>query len=129
MNDNDFKITLIKALEQESNAADQVDKELLLEVVLAFPRCNLYLEETNIFTGCEWNTYQTILHIQVPLDKQELFTKTESSIFGCAKKIYGRQADHFLTHVEIGILIEHYERMDFSIISVKGKNANANPDS
>lgn len=35
-----------------------------------------------------------------------------------AESIYGRQGDNYLTDINIGILIEHYEIIDFSTISL-----------
>lgn len=35
-----------------------------------------------------------------------------------AERIYGRQGDNYLTNIDIGILIEHYEIIDFSSISL-----------
>lgn len=119
MNDLDFKNTLIKALEQESKTAavaSHADK--LLEVILTLPRTNLYVEETGIFTRIEWNTYCSILHIQVPLTKRDAFLKEADYIFNIAKSIYGRQGDNYLTDIDIGILVEHYDVVDLSAISV-----------
>lgn len=85
---------------------------------MTLPRCNLYIEETGIFTRREWNTYCSILHIQAPIDKQDTFVAERDNILDIAESIYGRQGDNYLTHVDIGILIEHYDVIDFSSISL-----------
>ncbi len=78
----------------------------------------MYIEETGIFTRREWNTYCSILHIQAPIDKQDSFIKEKDKILDIAESIYGRQGDNYLTNIDIGILIEHYEVIDFSSISL-----------
>ncbi|MCM1061968.1 MAG: abortive infection family protein, partial [Eubacterium sp.] len=88
------------------------------EVILTLPGCNLYIEETGLFTYKQWNTYCSILHIQVPINKHECFIKEKENILGIAESIYGRQGDNLLTDIDIGILIEHYEVIDFSSISL-----------
>lgn len=60
----------------------------------------------------------TILHIQAPIDKQDSFIAERENILDIAESIYGRQGDNYLTHVDIGILVEHYEVIDFSSISL-----------
>lgn len=118
MNDKSFKITLIKALEQKANSDKQFGSDKMWEIIMSLPRCNVYLEETSLYTYQDWNTYCTILHIQAPIDKQEIFHSQNDKIFQIAKKIYGRQGDNLLTSVDIGILVEHYEVIDFSVISL-----------
>lgn len=85
---------------------------------MSLPQCNVYLEETYLYTYQDWNTYCTILHIQAPIEKQKIFNSKKDDIFQIAKKIYGRQGDNLLTSVDIGILVEHYELIDFSTISL-----------
>ena len=87
-------------------------------VVMTLPNTNLYIEETGIFTRREWNTYCSILHIQVPIEKQAAFTKEQTKILDIADSIYGRRGDNYLTDIDIGILIEHYEVVDFSNIAI-----------
>lgn len=118
MDDKNFKITLIKALEQKANSDIAYETDKMWEVIMSLPHCNVYLEETYLYTYRDWNTYCTILHIQAPIDKQEIFNSQSDNIFQIAKKIYGRQGDNLLTNVEIGILVEHYEVIDFSTISL-----------
>ena len=118
MNDKDFKITLIKALEHKANSDVEFKNDKMWEIIMTLPRCNVYLEETSLYTYQDWNTYCTILHIQAPIAKQNLFTSQKNNIFQIAKMIYGRQGDNLLTSVDIGILVEHYEVIDFSTISL-----------
>ncbi len=123
MNDQNFKITLIKALEKEINnirdpKQDPKQKEDLRTVVFTLPNCNVYLEETSIFTYREWNTYRTILHIHAPINKLDIFESQASIIETIAGKIYGRQGDNYLTDVEIEIMVEQHEIIDFTMISV-----------
>lgn len=116
--DASFKVTLIKALEHRANSDPSFGTDKMWEVIMTLPRCNLYIEETGIFTRREWNTYCSILHIQVPIDKQDSFIKEKDKVLNIAESIYGRQGDNYLTHIDIGILIEHYEVIDFSSISL-----------
>lgn len=125
MNDNDFKITLVKALEHKCEIDTNFKTNEMWSVVMTLPSSNLYIEETAIFTHREWNTYCSILHIQVPIDKQEAFIKEQSKILSVADSIYGRQGDNFLTDIDIGILIEHYEVVDFSNIAISDVIAKA----
>ena len=118
MDDRSFKITLIKALEHRANTDYKFGTDKMWEVIMTLPRCNIYIEETGLFTGREWNTYCSILHIQAPIDKQDSFIDERDGIFDIAESIYGRQGDNYLTHVDIGILVEHYEVIDFSSISI-----------
>ena len=116
--DISFKITLIKALEHNANTVPSFGSTKMWEVIMTLPRCNLYIEETGLFTRREWNTYCSILHIQVPIDKQSSFIAEREKILDIAESIYGRQGDNYLTNIDIGILIEHYEVIDFSSISL-----------
>lgn len=119
MNDKDFKITLIKALEKGINdISDPKQKEALRTVAFTLPTCNVYLEETSIFTYREWDTYRTILHIHAPINKLDIFESQVSIIKTIAGKIYGRQGDNYLTDVEIEIMVEQHEIIDFTMISV-----------
>ena len=119
MNDKDFKITLIKSLEKEINdISDPRQKEALKTVVFTLPTCNVYLEETSIFTYRELDTYRTILHIHAPINKLDIFESQVSIIKTIASKIYGRQGDNYLTDVEIEIMVEQHEIIDFTMISV-----------
>ena len=118
IDDADFKVTLIKALEYHANNISLFGTDNMWEVIMTLPRCNLYIEETGIFTKHEWDTYCSILHIQAPIDKQSSFMAEREKILEIAESIYGRQGDNYLTHIDIGILIEHYEVIDFSSISL-----------
>lgn len=118
MDDKNFKITLIKALEQRASSDVAFENDEMWEVIMSLPHCNVYLEETYLYTYQDWNTYCTILHIQAPIEKQKIFNSKKDDIFQIAKKIYGRQGDNLLTSVDIGILVEHYEIIDFSTISL-----------
>ena len=68
MNYLDFKLTLIKALEHNANTQLSFNKEGIWEIISSLPICNLYIEDTCIFTRIGCNTYCSILHIQVPLE-------------------------------------------------------------
>ena len=118
MNDNDFKITLVKALEHRCEIDAKFKTDNMWSVVMTIPHSNLYIEETGIFTRREWNTYCSILHIQVPIERQESFIAEQRKILDIADSIYGRQGDNYLTDIDIGILIEHYEMVDFSNIAI-----------
>ena len=118
MNDTDFKITLIKALEQKADTDWKFGTDNMWKVIMALPRCNVYLEETYIYTYTDWNTYCTVLHIQAPIEMQDIFTSQIEGLLEVAQKIYGRQGDNLLTNVDIGILVEKYEVIDFSAISL-----------
>lgn len=118
MNDNHFKNTLIKALEQKANTDVNFDTDEIWAIIMALPQCNVYLEETSLYSYEEWNTYCTILHVQAPIEKQSVFMSQTDKILQIAKKMYGRQGDNILTGVDIGILVETYEVIDFSTISL-----------
>lgn len=128
MNDKDFKNTLIKVFEKKANSDINFETDDVWDVIITLPRCNVYLEETSLYTYQDWNTYCTILHIQVPLEKQDIFITQKDKICQIAKEIYGRQGDNLLTNVEIGILVEHYEVIDFSVISLTEVIKNAVSD-
>lgn len=118
IDDASFKVTLIKALEHKANSNKSFGTEQMWEVIMTLPRCNVYIEETGLFTRREWNTYCSILHIQAPIEKQNSFIGEKHNILDIAESIYGRQGDNYLTNIDIGILIEHYEVIDFSSISL-----------
>lgn len=118
INDKDFKATLIKALEDRANIDETFGTNTMWEVIMTLPRCNLYIEETGLFTKIQWNTYCSILHIQAPINKRSCFISEKDNIFDIAESIYGRQGDNLLTHIDIGILVEHYEVIDYSAISL-----------
>ena len=58
------------------------------------------------------------MHIQAPINKRSCFISEKDNIFDIAESIYGRQGDNLLTHIDIGILVEHYEVIDYSAISL-----------
>lgn len=118
MNDKDFKITLIKALEHRANEDWKFGTDTMWEVIMTLPCCNVYIEETGLFTRRQWDTYCSILHIQAPIDKQDSFIAERENVLDIAESIYGRQGDNYLTSVDIGILVEHYDVIDFSSISL-----------
>lgn len=118
MDDASFKVTLVKALEHRANVDRLFGTAKMWEVILSLPQCNLFIEETGIFSRREWDTYCSILHIQVPLDKQDSFNTKKDEIFEIAESIYGKQGNNYLTSIDIGILIEHYEVIDFSSLSL-----------
>lgn len=128
MNDKDFKITLVKALENKCENDSGFRTNEMWSVVMTLPSSNLYIEETSIFTRREWNTYCSILHIQVPIERQVAFVKEQKKILEIAESIYGRQEDNLLTDIDIGILIEHYEIVDFSGIAISDVIAKAIAD-
>ena len=118
MNDLDFKLTLIKALEHNANTQSAFNTEGIWKIISSLPLCNLYIEDTSIYTRIEWNTYCSILHIQVPLDTRDTFVANSKLVLDVAQQLFGRQADQYLTDIDIGILVEHYEIIDFSEISL-----------
>lgn len=118
MNDLDFKLTLIKALEHNANTQSAFNTEGIWKIISSLPLCNLYIEDTSIYTRIEWNTYCSILHIQVPLDTRNTFVANSKLVLDVAQQLFGRQADQYLTDIDIGILVEHYEIIDFSEISL-----------
>ncbi len=123
MNDIDFRNTLVKALELDKTPMS--DKAKILSALL---KSNTYIEYTSIFTRREWNTYCAYLHIQVPVESYELIKKSEAKILSVAEKIFGKQGDHFLTDIEIGIIVSTHEVIDFSNISVTDVIAKAIED-
>ena len=114
MNDIDFRNTLVKALELDRTTPIS-EKTKVLSTLL---KSNTYIEYTSIFTRQEWDTYCAILHIQVPVENYELIKKAEKGLLSIAKKIFGKQGDHYLTDIETGIIVTSHEVIDFSGISV-----------
>lgn len=123
MNDIDFRNTLIKALELDRTTISEKTN-----VISALLKSNTYIEYTSIFTRQEWNTYSAILHIQVPVENYELIKQSEKSLLIIAKKIFGKQDDHYLTDIETGIIVTPHEVIDFSEISVTDAVAKAIED-
>jgi len=111
MNDIDFKNTLIKAIQ-----LDKTHISIQKRIVSVLSKSNIYIEYTSLFTRIEWNTYCAILHIQSPVDDYEFMQQQENFIFSFADKIFGKQEDHLLTDIEIGIIIQKGEIIDFSSI-------------
>lgn len=97
-------------------------------MISALLKSNTYIEYTSIFTRQEWNTYSAILHIQVPVENYELIKQSEKSLLIIAKKIFGKQDDHYLTDIETGIIVTPHEVIDFSEISVTDAVAKAIED-
>ena len=116
MDDKIFKAMLIKVLEKESNRCRVRLGSSLEEVIDILPRCEVMLEETTLFTYQSWNTYRTILHIRVPLDKEIVFKSAEEDILEAARKIYSVK-DQILTDLEIGFLLEESSIIDFTDIA------------
>lgn len=130
MNETSFKQTLAKALEKEyikgkKDIFNNTYKEDFIDVYSNIPMCELYFEYTNIFTGFEWDTYKTILNIQVLLNKVDVFEKYKKEILSIAASIFGRQDDHFLTDLNIGIKPEKYQTFDFSELGLNETLRNA----
>ena len=48
MNDLDFKLTLIKALEHNANTQSAFNTEAIWKIISSLPLCNLYIEDTCI---------------------------------------------------------------------------------
>lgn len=116
MDDKTFKTTLIKVLNKEVNKCGIRLGSSLDEVVALLPRCEVTLEETNIYTRIKWNTYRTILHIRVPLDKENLIESAREDILDAARKIY-LEEDFILTDLNIGFLPEENGVIDFTDIA------------
>ena len=113
MDDTSFKEALIKVLEKRANTDCKFGTDKMREVIKTLPNCNVYIEKTDLFTRHERNTYCSILHIQVPIDKRDSFIAEREEILEIAESIYGRQGDNYLTYVDIGISVEHYKVIDF----------------
>lgn len=116
MDNKTFKAMLIKVLEKKSNNGRFILGSSLEEVLDILPRCEVVLEETNLFTRIKWNTYRTILHINVPLEKENLIESAREDILEAAHKIY-LEEDYILTDLEIGFLPEENGVIDFTDIA------------
>ena len=123
MNDIDFKLTLIKAVELDKTLV--LGKEKLISIL---SKSNIYIEYTSLFTYKEWNTYCAILHIQAPVDKFEDIKLKEKYIFDLDTKIFGKQDEHYLTDIEVGIVIQSHDVIDFSTVSITDMLAKAIDD-
>ena len=115
MNDKSFKAMLIKVLEKEAEKIFYPNS-VLKEVVDLIPICEVTLEETNIFSREKWNTFSTILHIQVPFNKEDIFKKAKEELLQAARRIY-RKEGYILIDLEIDFLLEENEIIDFSEIA------------
>ena len=118
MNDIDFKRTLIKALHQKYKSISNYQTPEMEEILNTIGNCKMYLEDTGVFTKIKWNTYSTILHIHVPVDKLYCYEIEKPKIKSVAQQIYGWQGDYYLTDVDINIEIEKDSGIDFSNIMV-----------
>lgn len=116
MDNKTFKAMLIKVLEKKSNNGRFILGSSLEEVLDILPRCEVILEETNLFTGIKWNTYRTILHINVPLEKENFIESVREDILEAARKIY-LEEDYILTDLEMGFLSEENGVIDFTDIA------------
>lgn len=113
MNDTDFKNTLIGTLRCKNIQMGK--KEQIVSILL---KSSIYIEYTSIFTRTEWDTYCAILHIQVPVETYDLMENSKKELLPVAEKVFGKQGDHYLTDIEIGIIVVHHETIDLSGISV-----------
>lgn len=113
MNEKNFKLTLSKVLERKYIKNKNKYKEDFIDVYTTIPDCGLYIEYTGIFTRTEWNTFRAILHLQVPLNRLDVFEKYDSKILSEASQIFGKQEDYYLTDLSIDVLPEEYETFDF----------------
>jgi hypothetical protein len=115
MNDKSFKIMLIKVLEKEAKKVIY-PSSVLKEVIDLIPICEITLEETNIFSRVKWDTFSTILHIQVPFNKEDIFKKAKEELLQAARRIY-RKEGYILIDLEIDFLLEENEIINFSGIA------------
>jgi hypothetical protein len=118
MDEKNFKITLSKTLEREYSKKDSKYSEDFIDVYTTIPNAGLYIEYTGIFTKSEWNTYRAILHLQVPLNKLDVFEKYQKQILNEASQIFGKQDDYYLTDLNIDVIVEEYETFDFSVLGL-----------
>ncbi len=118
MDERDFKITLSKTLERlyiKSLGKYTAD---FIDIYTSIPNVGLYIEYTGLFTRYEWNTFRAVLHLQVPLNKMDVFEKYKNTILSEAEKIFGKQDDYYLTDLNVDVLIEKYENFDFSVLGL-----------
>lgn len=118
VDENNFKLTLSKALERAYLKDKLWFAEDFIDVYTTLPSCGLYFEYTGIFTRTEWNTFRAVMHIQVPLAKINIFEKYQKEILEEASKLFGKQDDYYLVELNIELLIEKYEVLDFSVLGL-----------
>ena len=67
---------------------------------------------------CKAAIFCRFLVLRVFCAKRRFSHSSESKILSIAEKVFGRQGDHFLTDIEIGIIVVNHEVFDFSGISL-----------
>jgi HEPN domain-containing protein len=118
MNERDLKNTIQKKMRLENEKSKYDFPQEIEEIITSMNNCEIWIEETSVFSKREWNTYSAILHIKVPLEKEEIFKKHSKEIWNVADSIYGKVNDCFLTHINIDLLPEINEVIDLSNISI-----------
>lgn len=118
MNERDFRLTLSKTLERKYVKNKTLYGEDFIDVYTTIPNCGLYIEYTSIYTRTEWDTYRAILHLQVSLNRIDVFEKYHKEILKEASQLFGKQDDYYLTDLNIDILVEKYETFDFSVLGL-----------
>lgn len=114
MTDQELKNTLIKSIEV-TVTTPYIDTYELLRTL---KKSNIYIEYTSIYTRTTWDTYCAVLHVQVPIDDyKEINQKNYMDLLlEEGIKIFGKDDDYRLTDVEIGLLPEKNDIIDFSNI-------------
>lgn len=118
MDEKNFRLTLSKALERTYLKEKNWFDTDFIDVYITTPNCGLYFEYTNIFTRTEWNTYSAVLHLQVPISKIDLFEKYSKEILEQASGLFGKQDDYYLTDINIEVLVEKHEIINFSVLGL-----------
>ena len=109
MNEQTLKHNFIKLFEHEMDIFSS-EHEKVLDIL---KKSEMYIEYTSTFTRIEWNTFIAILHIQTQLDNFYLLEKYENKFIPIANKILGKSDSYIITGVELDLLIEHFQEIEF----------------
>lgn len=109
MNEQTLKHNFIKLFEHEMDPFNDDD----YKVLDILKKSEMYIEYTSIFTRIEWDTYIAILHIQTKLDNFYLLEKYKSKFKPISNKILGRNDSYIITDIELDLLIEHFQEIEF----------------
>lgn len=108
MDEKALKNTFIKAWDY--NDPFEVD------VLKALKRSEMYIEYTSIYSKIQWNTFSAIFHIKAFVDDLHILESNKNTLLEVAAKIFGRNSNYILTNVEIDILVESHEIIDFKVL-------------
>lgn len=108
MNEQTLKQNFIKLFEYE---LDPFSDDLFVVDILK--KSEMYIEYTSTYTRIQWDTYIAILHIQTKLDNFQILEKYKKIFITIGNKILGRNDSYIITDIELDLLIENYQEIEF----------------